>query len=120
MVLVFGSDNDLGRPSLAPATASTLQRIKSLAPQAELIVVDPPAPPAQQAQDLEGIRDTLQTATRQAGGQFVDPLALQWFQDEATAYVGPDSEHPNAGGEQYLAGQMTAILTPVIDRLTST
>ena len=115
IVLMFGSDNDLDQPGLAASIAQTMSRVRALAPRAKLIVVGPPAPPAQDAQQLEGVRDTLQAASRQAGVQFVDPLALKWFQDAASAGVGPDSEHPNDSGKQYLAEQMTAILTPEID-----
>lgn len=119
IVLVFGSDNDLGQSDVAAAITATLQRIRSLAPQARLVVIGPPAPPADQPQQLESIRDALRVATRQAGGQFVDPLSLKWFQGDAAANVGPDSEHPNLSGEQYLAEQMTGVLTPVIDNINS-
>lgn len=114
IVLVFGSDNDVSQPGLEASVASTFQRVHELAPRARLIVVGPPAPPAQQVQQLEGIRDTLEAATRHAGGQFVDPLALRWFQDNAQADVGPDNEHPNEDGEHYLAELMTGILAPTI------
>ncbi len=114
IVLVFGSDNDLDQPGLDASIARTLSRVRALAPRAKLIVVGPPAPPAQNAQQLEGIRDVLQATARQAGGEFVDPLALKWFQDAASVGVGPDAEHPNDAGEQYLAEQITAILSPEI------
>lgn len=114
IVLVFGSDNDLGMRGLSTAVARTLRRIRALAPSATLIVVGPPAPPAQQVQRLAGIRDTIEETTRGVAGQFVDALALKWFQGDAKAYVGPDHEHPNDSGEQYLAARMTAVLAPAI------
>ncbi|MEO6996613.1 MAG: SGNH/GDSL hydrolase family protein [Terracoccus sp.] len=64
VVLVFGSDNDLGQPGITPAITTTLNRIKSLAPNAQLIVVGPPAPPADTPAQLTGIRDALRAATR--------------------------------------------------------
>lgn len=119
IVLVFGSDNDLGRSGLDSAVTATLARINTSAPNAELIVVGPPAPPAQDAQHLEAIRDTLQTAAAQAGAQFVDPLTLGWFQGESAGYVASDNEHPDTQGEQFLAEQMAAILAPAIDRAST-
>ncbi|MEO6996612.1 MAG: hypothetical protein ABI112_00840 [Terracoccus sp.] len=47
-------------------------------------------------------------------GTFVDPLSLGWFQGDARSYVGPDGEHPNLSGEQYLATKMIEILDPEI------
>lgn len=118
VVLVFGSDNDLGLPDLAVALTGTFERIKVLAPNAMLIVIGPPAPPAQSLHSLEGIRDALRVATRNIHGQFVDPLLLKWFQGGDSKYVSPDQEHPDSDGERYLARQMTDVLTPTIDRLT--
>lgn len=119
VVLVFGSDNDLGQSGLAAAITATLERVRTTAPHAQLIVVGPPAPPAQQPQQLTVIRDALQTAAEQAHAQFVDPLALKWFQDGAAAYVSFDNEHPNADGEQYLATQMVDILRPTVERMST-
>lgn len=110
VVVVFGSDNDVGQPDLAAAIAGTLDRIRTLAPRARLIVVGPPAPPADAPQQLQGVRDALQAVTGHVDGQFVDPLALKWFQGGDSRYVGPDGEHPSAAGEVYLARKMTAIL----------
>ncbi|MGI8678691.1 MAG: SGNH/GDSL hydrolase family protein [Jatrophihabitans sp.] len=117
VVVVFGSDNDLGRPSLAAAVTNTLERIKTLAPRATLVVVGPPAPPAQSSQSLATIRDALGAAARDVDGQFVDPLSLKWFQGDDAKYVSEDEEHPDTDGERYLAQQMTDVLTPTIDRL---
>lgn len=119
IVVLFGSDNDLGLPNLEPAVEAALHCVRELAPRATVIVIGPPAPPAQRAQQLEGIRDQLQTATGQVRARFVDPLALDWFQRASSADVGPDAEHPNTAGERYLADQMVAILKPTIDRMSA-
>lgn len=119
IVLLFGSDNDLGLSDLEPAVEAALHRVRELAPGAKVIVVGPPAPPAQRVQQIEGIRDQLQTAARRLGVGFVDPLALGWFQRASAADVGPDAEHPNTAGERYLADQIVAILAPTIDRIFS-
>ncbi len=117
IVLVFGSDNDLGLTDLPRAVSATLSRVRALAPFATLVVIGPPAPPAQSAQGLGVIRDALRTGAQNANGQFVDPLSLKWFQGDDTKYVSPDQEHPDNDGELYLARQITTVLTPIIHRL---
>jgi len=117
IVLVFGSDNDLGQRGLAASISLAFERVRALAPRARLIVVGPPAPPAQRVQQLAAIRDALGGATRRAGGRFVDPLTLKWFQDGTRADVAADGEHPNEAGEGYLARQMSAILGSTIDAM---
>jgi len=92
----------------------TLGRIKTLAPDATLIVVGPPSTPADPGQQLTEIRDALQKSAQQSRGTFADPLALGWFQGSDSMYIGPDGEHPTAAGEQYLAQHMEEILTPVL------
>jgi acyl-CoA thioesterase I len=119
VVLVFGSDNDLGQADLAPAVTRTLAHVTSLAPRASLVVVGPPAPPADSASDLRGIRDVLRTATRQAGGRFVDPLSSGWFHGAARRFVSSDGEHPNRDGERYLARRMAAVLAPTFARVAA-
>jgi acyl-CoA thioesterase I len=119
VVIVFGSDNDLGRPDLETAVVSTLNRVRARAPLASLIVVGPPAPPADPPASLTTIRDALRTAARRVGGQFVDPLASKWFQGADTKYVSADGEHPNYSGELYLARRLSAVLAPPIAHLLS-
>ena len=117
VVLLFGSDNDLGQPGLSQAVTDTLRLVRARAPRAELIVVGPPAPPARQPPQLTGIRDTLAMTTERVGGRFVDPLSLGWFQGASAADVAADDEHPNTDGERFLAREMTDILTDAVDRL---
>lgn len=117
IVIVFGSDNDLGRPHVGVTAADTLARIRSLAPLARLIVVGPPAPPAQSRSRLRPLSDSLHAAASAFAGSFVDALALRWFQAADAIYVGSDGEHPDRDGETYLARNMTDIVRPVIARL---
>jgi len=116
IVLLFGSDNDVGQPGVAPAMSQTLQRVTALAPRATLIVVGPPSVPADPGEQLTGVRDALASAAAHVGARFVDPLTLGWFQGDASRFVASDGEHPNADGEQYLAQQMAHVLVPVIAR----
>lgn len=118
IVLLFGSDNDVGQPDLDQAVRATLARVRLVAPHAAIVVVGPPAPPAQQRAPLSAINAVLRAATATVGGDFVDPMAEQWFEGPTAADVADDSEHPNARGEQFLARQLTAVLTPAVRAVT--
>lgn len=118
IVLLFGSDNDGTQPGVAPAMSQTLQRVTTLAPRATLIVVGPPSTPANSGGQLTGVRDALASVAVQVGGRFVDPIALGWFQGDATRFVSGDGEHPNTAGEKYLAQQMVDVVAPLIERRT--
>ncbi|MEO6882300.1 MAG: SGNH/GDSL hydrolase family protein [Mycobacteriaceae bacterium] len=118
VVLLFGSDNDLGLPDVAPAMSQTLHRVRALAPRATLIVVGPPSTPANSGEPLLGIRDALASAAAQVGARFVDPITLKWFQGGASRFVAADGEHPNADGEQYLAQQLVDVVAPLTPRRT--
>jgi acyl-CoA thioesterase-1 len=114
IVVVFGSDNDVGQAGLAPAITQTLHRVRDLAPAATLLVVGPPSVPADPGVDLTTIRDELATATAQVGGHFLDPLTLGWFQGPTSQFVSDDGEHPNTDGERYLAQQIVDAVGPLI------
>jgi acyl-CoA thioesterase-1 len=116
IVVVFGSDNDVGQTGVAPAMADTLHRVRDLAPDATLLVVGPPSVPADPGVDLTTIRDDLATTTTQVGGHFLDPLTLGWFQGTASQFVSDDGEHPNTDGEQYLAQQIVDAVGHLIVR----
>ena len=116
IVVVFGSDNDVGQTGVDPAITETLARVRDLAPTATLLVVGAPSVPADPGVDLISLRDTLATATEQVGGHFLDPLTLGWFQGPASRFVADDGEHPNTAGEVYLAQQMVDAIGPLIIR----
>lgn len=114
IVVVFGSDNDVGQTGVAPAITQTLDQVRHLAPSATLLVVGAPSVPADPGVDLTSIRDTLATATAQVGGHFLDPLTLGWFQGPTSRFIADDGEHPNTDGELYLAQQMVDAIEPLI------
>jgi len=114
VVVLFGSDNDTGDAGVPAAIQSTLDRVKTLAPHAAVIVVGPTSEGNDPAGDLTGIRQALETSATSIGAPFVDPVSLGWFQGSASAYLSSDLEHPNSAGETYLAQHMTTILAPAI------
>jgi hypothetical protein len=115
VVIVFGSDNDLGEPQLGARVEQTFSRIHELAPHAKMIVVGPPATPAQSPQHLASIRDVLRDQTAKAGGTFVDPVALGWFRVNGSSMVVSDGEHPNEPGERFLGGKMADLITDAME-----
>ena len=120
VVVLFGSDNDVGLPGLTDAVRATLVRVRRVAPRATIVVIGPPAPPAQQRAPLVAIDAVLRAASTAVGGRFVDALSLRWFQGSSATDVGPDEEHPNAIGEHYLAQRLTSVLAPTIRALART
>ena len=116
IVVVFGSDNDslasgLLQPAYAGEVRHTLDWIVRRAPHARLVIVGPPATPADPASQLLAIRDTLRAAAQRLGAIFVD--AISWFAGANARFVGPDGEHPDRAGEDYLAAKFVAILEPL-------
>ena len=114
VVVLFGSDNDSGDPGIAGAVKQALARVKVLAPDASVIVVGPTSESDDPQGQLTQIRQVLSQQAAAVGAQFVDPVALGWFQGAAAQNLTSDLEHPNAAGESYLAKKMIALMVPVI------
>lgn len=120
LVIVFGSDNDLGEdPDVLDAEAvRTFRTIHDRAPSARIVVVGPPEyePNSPDVPALEQVRDVLAAAAEKSGEVFVDPIALRWFQSDVALLIGDDGEHPTEAGHLYLADRMQAL---VADYVTS-
>lgn len=114
VVVLFGSDNDTGRPGLAAAVHKALARVRVLAPRATVIVVGPTSESNDAQGVLAPIVSTLSHGAAASGARFVDPVALGWFQGADNKYLSSDMEHPNTAGETYLARHFTAVLAPSI------
>ncbi|MFC4266487.1 SGNH/GDSL hydrolase family protein [Arthrobacter cryoconiti] len=114
VVLLFGSDNDSGASGLDAAVATALARVKVLAPAATVIVVGPTSESGDVQGELAPIIQTLKVQADDDGVQYVDPVALGWFQGESSGFLTDDLEHPNTAGETYLAQRMATILAPAI------
>lgn len=114
VVVLFGSDNDTGQSGLTTAVQTVLERVKVLAPQARVIMVGPTSESNDADGQLTPIISALSQSASTSGADFVDPVALGWFQGAAKQYLSSDLEHPNTPGEMYLAQQMKAVLKPAI------
>ncbi|WP_171814330.1 SGNH/GDSL hydrolase family protein [Arthrobacter dokdonensis] len=114
VVVVFGSDNDVGNTGLSAAVEGALARIRILAPQAAIVVVGPTSESNDPGGQLTPVRQALAVQAAAIGARFVDPVALGWFQGSASQDLSSDLEHPNAAGETYLARHMSALMAPAI------
>lgn len=112
VVVFFGSENDLGyAPSdIGDAALAAMDRAAALAPAAKIIVVGPPSYTAIPDPGLVDISDQLKAAARQAGGEFVDPIAEGWISDDFDDLIGPDGDHPTVLGQHYLLEHIGAHL----------
>ncbi|MEE9095075.1 SGNH/GDSL hydrolase family protein [Pseudarthrobacter phenanthrenivorans] len=112
IVVFFGSENDLGyAPSdLGDAALAAMDRAETLAPEAKLIVVGPPSYTATPDPGLVDISGELKAAARQAGAEFVDPIAEGWISGDFEDLIGPDGDHPTVAGQHYLLEHIGAHL----------
>ena len=112
IVVFFGSENDLGyAPSdVGDAALAAMDRAEALAPAAKIIVVGPPSYTAVPDPALVDISGQLKAAARQAGGEFVDPIAEGWISDDFDDLIGPDGDHPTVQGQHYLLEHIGAHL----------
>lgn len=104
VVVFFGSENDLGYapPDIGAAALGAITRAEERAPDAKIIVVGPPSYTATPDPALADIGSELRAAARQAGGEFVDPIAEGWISDDVDDLIGPDGDHPTVAGQHYL------------------
>jgi acyl-CoA thioesterase I len=112
IVVFFGSENDLGYApaDIGDAALAAMDRAEALAPAAKIIVVGPPSYSAIPDPALVDISDQLRAAARQAGGEFVDPIAEGWISDDFDDLIGPDGDHPTVLGQHYLLEHIGAHL----------
>ncbi len=112
VVLFFGSENDIGFDpnDVRHAAETAYAEAKTLAPQAELIVVGPPAYTDDPEPGLLEVRDQLKAAAVSAGTVFVDPIEEHWIVDDAADLLGADGDHPSLAGQHYLKDRMEQLL----------
>ncbi|MET1085916.1 MAG: SGNH/GDSL hydrolase family protein [Arthrobacter sp.] len=113
VVVFFGSDNDWGTDpeELRNAAAKTFAAASALAPEAVLVAVGPLSGSDEPDPVLADVRDSAASAARNAGVEFIDPIADQWLKGRAGVLLGPDGEHPSAAGQEFLRDKMKQILS---------
>ena len=112
IVVFFGSENDLGYApaDIGSAALAAMDRAETLAPDARIIVVGPPSYTYTPDPGLVDISDQLRSAAREAGGEFVDPIAEGWISADFDDLIGPDGDHPTVQGQHYLLEHIGAYL----------
>lgn len=112
MVLVFGSENDMGADSaqLKQAATNTLAEIAAKAPAARIVVVGPPSYTNDPEPSRLQVRDEDRAAATEAGAVFIDPIQEQWIMGQATQLIGPDGDHPSVEGQHYLQETMERVI----------
>lgn len=112
VVVLFGSENDLGYPEgeVGGAASAAIARAEALAPGAKIIVVGPPSYLADPDMGLLNIRGQLKSAALDAGAEFVDPIAEGWISSDVGDLIGPDGDHPTVAGQEYLLQHIAAVI----------
>ena len=107
VTVVFGSRNDLNTSlaSVAAGAAETFARIRTAAPETELVVVGPAWSDAAIPPNLFLLRDAVEEAALEAGATFVDPLADGWFATP-TGLIANDGISPTDAGHEFLASRI--------------
>jgi lysophospholipase L1-like esterase len=104
LVILAGGGNDINAlPALHDDAVATLNRVKSVAPQAGMLVVGPswwrPGPPDGA---ILFARNVIRGAADEAGVPFIDPIAEDWFGGR-DGLMSPDHLHINAAGQHVIA-----------------
>ena len=103
VILAGGGDDIHALNALHDAAVATLNRVKSIAPQAGILVVGPswwrPGPPDG---TILFARNVIRGAAGEVGAPFIDPIAADWFAGR-DALMSPDQLHINAAGQHVIA-----------------
>lgn len=115
IVLIFGSENDMGSDNteLKKAATAAYTQAKAAAPHAVIIAVGPPSSTTTPDPELLQVRDQDQAAAAEAGITFIDPIQDQWIMGHADQLIGPDGDHPSEEGQHYLQAKMEKLLLAV-------
>lgn len=111
LVVFFGSRNDQhADPALLTMMVyATLDRARSAAPHARLLIIGPAWPSADPPASILRIRDILRYQAGIANATFVDPIAAGWFVGRPEL-IGSDGVHPTDAGHQYLADLIAPLI----------
>lgn len=114
VVVLLGSRNDLTDPSAVGAGAQQVLRVvKAKAPQAQVVVVGPPALGDADSAALVATRRALNAATAEAGVIYLDPAATGSELSSGATTTADGSVRLTSTGQVELADQVL----PVLQRL---
>lgn len=107
LIVVQGGMND-PVSELRDAALRTFGQLRTMYPNARVLVVGPIAAPSLDFNDISGKRDLLSAAANEAGVEFVDPTANGWFAD--LSLFAEDGVNLNRRGHQEFANGLAAYL----------
>ncbi|PWJ55160.1 hypothetical protein SAMN06264364_10481 [Quadrisphaera granulorum] len=114
VLVLLGSRNDLAAPTAVGEGAERALRVaRDKAPQAEVVIVGPPALGDTTSAALASTRRALSAATAQAGVVYLDPVATGGELDADATTTTDGSVRLTAAGQVQLANQVL----PVLQRL---
>lgn len=119
LIVIFGSRNDTRSPigQMAHATCETMRRAEIAAPSAQLLVIGPAWNDGNPPRSILQARDIIYDRTLSLGGQFIDPLADNWFVDDPSL-IGSDNVHPTDAGHLYMAERIWPVMQKMLGQET--
>jgi hypothetical protein len=114
VVVLLGSRNDLANPAaVGPGAQQALRLVRAKAPQAQVVVVGPPALGDADSAALTATRRALSAATAEAGVVYLDPAATGSELSSDATTTADGSVRLTSTGQVELADQVL----PVLQRL---
>ncbi|TXR56279.1 SGNH/GDSL hydrolase family protein [Quadrisphaera setariae] len=114
VIVLLGSRNDLANPAaVGPGAQQAIRVAKAKAPQAQVVVVGPPALGDEGSAALTATRRALSAATAEAGVIYLDPAATGSELTSAATTTSDGSVRLTTTGQVELADQVL----PVLQRL---
>lgn len=108
LVVVFGSRYDDGiipREQVGSTANTAIEKIRSIAPKAAILVIGPAWPDDGYPGYITGIEWNLKATAGADGAAFLDPIADHWFNGQA-ALIGSDGISPTDAGHAYMAAHI--------------
>ncbi|MCU1401000.1 MAG: lysophospholipase L1-like esterase [Acidimicrobiales bacterium] len=105
LVVVFGSRYDDGiipREQVGSTANTAIENIRSIAPNAAILVIGPAWPDDQFPAYISGIEWILKATVAADHATFLDPIADQWFFGQS-AVIGSDGISPTDAGHAFMA-----------------
>lgn len=114
VVVMSGSRNDMpaAAEQIEADTTRALASIKASAPSAKIVLIGPFWINNLPSDKILAVRDAVKASADKASITMVDPLKLGWFGEPGSInggksdLIGPDSVHPTAEGQAYLADKI--------------